>query len=627
MFRSARALREFAQRVRKLALIAVAIASSVAAQDRENCLYCHQFPGLSRVDRETGRLRLFYVDPDYVLHSFGPHARLACSDCHPREEVSVVPHYDVTPVDCARTCHLVRPDAPPRTFSHEAVVRMLDQSVHAVESLRRVEFTGGPLLSSGQSACLYCHDEPVFATDFRRAHVGNGAAGRCDVCHTTSLPIDSQFFLRHVSSRLAPARPTLELAQVCAICHSDPKFLLDRGKNDPVAGYVRSFHGKAALLGDQATANCIDCHVRPDQNVHLMLGPKNPGSIVHPTRVADSCRSTECHPGADKSIAATAVHLDLPTSRETTDFLIASIFILITIFSFGPSALIVLLDLVQQVVGRHWHGAAPLLRLAESVAQHADGQRRLRRFTPLQRFQHWILTILFVLLAVTGFPMKFAETAWAAQTIRWLGGLSVAREIHHWAGLALLVGFAIHLGHVVWNMLRHAVSRGPDGRPVGLKSAFFALPLVLQPGDFRRIGQLFSYLLGFRKQRPTFGRFSASEKFEYFGVLWGTSLLGITGLLLWGEQITSYFLGGRTFNIATIIHTYEAFLAIIHVGILHLYNVLLAPTVFPLSPATLSGRTPVHKLVEENGRFVLEAARDLGIPTREAEAALEAANG
>jgi hypothetical protein len=150
---------------------------------------------------------------------------------------------------------------------------------------------------------------------------------------------------------------------------------------------------------------------------------------------------------------------------------------------------------------------------------------------------------------------------------------------------------------------------------------------VLQPGDFRRIGQLFAYLLGLRRQRPTFGRFSASEKFEYFGVLWGTTLLGITGLLLWGEQITSHFLGGRAFNIATIIHTYEAFLAIIHVGILHIYNVTLAPSVFPLSPATFSGRTPVHKLVEENGRFVLEAARDLGIPTAEAEAALEAANG
>ena len=38
-------------------------------------------------------------------------------------------------------------------------------------------------------------------------------------------------------------------------------------------------------------------------------------------------------------------------------------------------------------------------------------------------------------------------------------------------------------------------------------------------------------------------------------------LLGITGGLLLGEQIDSHFLSGRAFNIATIVHTYEAFLA------------------------------------------------------------------
>lgn len=620
-------LREFPLLARVALLVCVAWSSAASAQDRENCLLCHQFPGLSWTDPSSKQVRLLYVDPGYVLHDAGPHARLACTDCHSAAEVGVVPHRTTTPVDCARRCHLSRPDAPPRTFSHENVVRMLNQSPHAPDALQKLQLTGGPLLKDGQSACLFCHDEPVFAADFRRSHNGEMNTGRCDVCHTTGLPLDTPFFLRHVVGRLQPTRPTMELAQVCAVCHSDAQFVAAQGGKDPVASFVRSFHGKAALLGDQATANCIDCHVRPDQNAHLMLGPDQPASAVHVSRIANSCRSTECHPGADKSIAATAMHLDLPTARGTIDYVIAAAFILITFISFAPSALIVLLELGQLVVGRHWHGAAALRQLAEEVAAHPQGRRRLARFSFVQRIQHWVLGILFVLLAITGFPMKFPEAAWAEQTIRALGGLEIARLIHHWAGLGLVVGFGVHLVHIAWMTIRRAASRDEHGKHVGIWNAVLGLPMVIQPSDFGRVGGLFAYLFGLRKDRPIFGRFSASEKFEYFGVLWGSTLLGITGLMLWGEQITSYFLGGRVFNIASIIHTYEAFLAIIHVGILHMFNVILAPAVFPLSPAVLSGRTPVGKLAEENGEFIIHAARDLGISTAEAEAALEVSHG
>ncbi|MBK8270956.1 MAG: hypothetical protein IPK83_22670 [Planctomycetes bacterium] len=72
-------------------------------------------------------------------------------------------------------------------------------------------------------------------------------------------------------------------------------------------------------------------------------------------------------------------------------------------------------------------------------------------------------------------------------------------------------------------------------------------------------------------------------------------------------------MSGRAFNLATIAHTYEAFLALIHVGILHIYNVILAPKVFPLSRATLTGETPLAKLAEEHSEMVEDVARELGI--------------
>jgi hypothetical protein len=125
--------------------------------------------------------------------------------------------------------------------------------------------------------------------------------------------------------------------------------------------------------------------------------------------------------------------------------------------------------------------------------------------------------------------------------------------------------------------------------------------------------QLFAFLLHLRHERPEFGRFTIKEKFEYLGVFWGTTLLGLTGLALWGQQITSHLVTGRVLNLALIAHTYEAFLAIIHVGILHIINVILEPAVFPLSPATITGQTPVIELAEEHVQQVREAAGALGI--------------
>jgi len=131
--------------------------------------------------------------------------------------------------------------------------------------------------------------------------------------------------------------------------------------------------------------------------------------------------------------------------------------------------------------------------------------------------------------------------------------------------------------------------------------------------DARKAVQLLAYLLLLRREPPTFGRFTVKEKFEYIGVFWGTTLLGLTGLVLWGEQLSTRLFSGRWLNLALIAHTYEAFLAIIHVGILHIVNVILAPNVFPLSPATLTGQTPVAELAEGHGELVAEVARELGV--------------
>ena len=107
------------------------------------------------------------------------------------------------------------------------------------------------------------------------------------------------------------------------------------------------------------------------------------------------------------------------------------------------------------------------------------------------------------------------------------------------------------------------------------------------------------------KRRPDAGRFNAEEKFEYIGVFWGTIVLGCTGVLMWFNAWTTQHLPGRILTIAILIHTMEAFLALLHVGIVHMVGVIFSPEVFPFSKAMFTGETPVGELAEAHAGMLL----------------------
>lgn len=598
--------------------VALLCCAAAAAEDPDNCLLCHQYRGLGRYIPEDDAVHLYSVSAEFQHQRLGAHARLGCTDCHPRDEVGVIPHETVSRVDCTRTCHISNPDGVQQTFSHQNVEQILARSIHTPDTLSKLEFQDGPLLGEGQSSCLYCHDEQLFRSLHDviplAEHMGVHALDRCETCHAEQIPVDTQFYLRHVASRVLHARPPLEMMQSCSVCHSDPKIRQDYRLEDASVGFVKSFHGKAALLGAKDAADCIDCHVLEGANDHLILAQRDPQSSINSNHKADSCRSLNCHPGADVSFGQAAVHFDIPT-LGSWELVLAVGFVFFTMLTFGPSLVLTLLELLQVVIGRVAHGEHRIRALAEKVLEHPQGKAKLRRFTPWQRIQHWILALLFALLVLTGFPMKFADQAWARQVVELLGGLGNARFVHHWAGIGLVVGFVFHITQVAFLAVWRAGIPGRDGKAPGLIGSIINLPMFVGPKDFVKGRQLMAYLFGFRKSPPEFGRFSLDQKFEYLGVFWGTMLLGVTGMLLWGAQYASQYVGGRVFNLALIAHTYEAFLAAIHVGILHVCNVTLAPSVFPLSPATLTGDTPVARLAEVHGEQVEEVARDLGIVT------------
>jgi len=586
-----------------VAAMMMAVTSVVRAADTEGCLQCHQYRGLSRVDDDGKSIRLFYVDPAYYSLALGPHAELKCTDCHVRDEVRMFPHQVKTPVDCTRECHIDRPNEVERRFRHDRVETLLGKSVHNLDNLKTSNKLLGSPLRDGQSGCLLCHDEPAFSRGGVTAARAEAPIGRCNTCHDENLPIDTRQFYWHVMARSKPARSSQDMVRVCAMCHSNQAILEQFHLPDATVSYLSSFHGKSTLLGREDAATCLDCHVTQTRNIHAMLGPDAKLSPVNLANLPDTCRQPACHRAAGAQLSSAAVHLDL-TRTHGIEFFIACIFIGLIVFTFGPSLLMTVLKMLEIVTGRGDPEEHEHHHLAVKLLETPAGRAKLERFTVHQRLQHWLLVICFTTLVLTGFPIKFAGSAWAGWVINLFGGLGTARRLHHYAGAVLILGLAYHLIYIFYGLRR---KQKADGK--GFIYTLMNLPMMVTPKDMVEMNGLMLYLLRMKKERPVAGRFNPEEKFEYIGVFWGSIVLGTTGTLMWFNAWTTQHLPGRILTIAMLFHTMEAFLALLHVGIVHMVSVIFSPGVFPLSKAMFTGQTPVGELVEAHAGMLMEAAK------------------
>ena len=185
--------------------------------DIGNCLLCHKFRGLSRVD-ENGNLRLLYVNED--IYNTSVHSRVKCDGCH--TDIKKIPHDPAKKVDCLVECHIIEP-ASEQKFSHKDVEKFLKESVH------------GKLDKDGKEKkypedlpfCKECHDNPLFRplSFFKKVRPGisESALGRCRVCHKKEDFIYR--FYSHVTTRLHRTRNPLNIAEVCARCHDNPQII------------------------------------------------------------------------------------------------------------------------------------------------------------------------------------------------------------------------------------------------------------------------------------------------------------------------------------------------------------------------------------------------------------------
>ena len=226
-------------------------------------------------------------------------------------------------------------------------------------------------------------------------------------------------------------------------------------------------------------------------------------------------------------------------------------------------------------------------------SDHRRGEIQVIRFSRLNRLLHVVMIVSFMSLAVTGMTLKFSYTAWAGILARLLGGYEGAGYIHR---VAAVLMFGIFATHIIDLLRRRKKEFG------SLRGLIFG-PNSMMPNkaDLRDFIASMKWFLNLGP-RPGYGRWTYWEKFDYMAVFWGVFVIGSTGLMLWFSEFFTQWIPGWFLNVATIIHSDEALLAVGFIFTVHFFNTHLRPEKFPMDLVIFTGRVPLEEFKEERPR-------------------------
>ena len=374
----------------------------------------------------------------------------------------------------------------------------------------------------------------------------------CIDCHSSHSVVDpTTYNARHAA------------AQNCGSCHEEyfPSFR-------------HSFHGQALHLGLSEGAACSDCHTP-----HKNLAESPPDSSVHPDNRLATC--SKCHENASASFATFDPHNDETDPDDHFGVYVVWVFmtsLLIGVFAFF--GIHDLLWLQRSLVGT-------LRGEFEDERRGASGQY-VRRFRRSNMRMHVVIITTFIILALTGLPLKFNDAPWAQMLVDMLGGIDSTRFLHR---IGAIGTFGYLIAHVLEVMYRSFV-KGEKGMFWGPNS------MTPQPKDFRDFLGNLRYFL-YLGERPQGDRWTYFEKFDYLAVFWGVAIIGLSGLFLWVPDFFTLFLPGWTLNAAHVIHSDEALLATGFIFIFHFFHTHLRPESFPMDLVVFTGKMSLERFKSE----------------------------
>lgn len=183
----------------------------------------------------------------------------------------------------------------------------------------------------------------------------------------------------------------------------------------------------------------------------------------------------------------------------------------------------------------------------------------IQRFSPRQRFEHLVLMVAFLGLALTGLPQKYADQDWSQTLVGLMDGVENMRVLHRVFAVLLLGEILYHLVIVIYKL-----------RVLGLPAS-----LVPRRRDLQDAFDWLRFNLHLKAERPAMPYYNFAEKLDYWITLTGVLLLALTGLMLWNPILVTDTLPGEVIPAARQVHGGEALFLVIAIGMWHLYGVLI----------------------------------------------------
>jgi cytochrome b subunit of formate dehydrogenase/ribosomal protein L31 len=518
------------------ALFICAALPVFAGLKNSDCLDCHGDNTLVKTNAAGKAVSLFV---DAAKLKLSAHQTNACVACH--ADITTKHPDDgktVAPVNCA-LCHERQKASFNSSVHGQALLAGHNDAAtcrdcHDSHEIISDRSPTSPIYFMRQAeTCGACHDREArewqASVHGREVAAGSHDAPTCTGCH-------NEHNIRSLKASSAMAISE----DVCSRCHASER--LNTKYNlpaDRVKTFFGSYHGLAAQYGSTVAANCASCH-----GYHKILPSSDTNSTVSKVHLVETCG--KCHPGANREFSQGKIHVAPDGQAGGTDFdsrlnrWVRQIYLFLIFGTIGAMLA---------------HNG--ILFIKKTAARLRMTERPVVRMTASQRWQHFILAASFIALAITGFALKFPDS-WLAKVL--CSNEPFRRWAHRIAGIILLLVGAYHIIYILATR---------DGRKL-------VMDLFPVKKDLADTWQAV--------------RYGYAEKMEYWAVVWGTLIMGVTGLAIWLKIDVTQWLPRWVVTVATTIHYYEAVLACLAIVVWHFYHVIFDPEVYPLNTACLDGR-------------------------------------